>query len=74
MSQTKDIPVPDIGDFDEVEIIEVLVSPGDTIAAEDSLITLESDKASMEIPSPEGGTVKEVKVKVGQKVKEATPS
>jgi len=70
MSQTKDIPVPDIGDFDEVEIIEVLVSPGDTIAAEDSLITLESDKASMEIPSPEGGTVKEVKVKVGQKVKE----
>jgi len=70
MSQTKDIPVPDIGDFDEVEVIEVLVSPGDTIAAEDSLITLESDKASMEIPSPEGGTVKEVKVKVGQKVKE----
>jgi len=70
MSQTKDIPVPDVGDFDEVEIIEVLVSPGDTIAAEDSLITLESDKASMEIPSPEGGTVKEVKVKVGQKVKE----
>ncbi|MDZ7787386.1 MAG: dihydrolipoyllysine-residue acetyltransferase [Halofilum sp. (in: g-proteobacteria)] len=70
MSQTKDIPVPDIGDFDEVEVIEVLVSPGDTIAAEDSLITLESDKASMEIPSPEGGTVKEVKIKVGQKVKE----
>ncbi|WP_067561190.1 dihydrolipoyllysine-residue acetyltransferase [Halofilum ochraceum] len=70
MSQTKDIPVPDIGDFDEVEIIEVLVSPGDTIEAEDSMITLESDKASMEIPSPEGGTVKEVKVEVGQKVKE----
>ena len=70
MSQTKDIPVPDIGDFDEVEIIEVLVSPGDTIAAEDSLITLESDKASMEIPSPEGGTVREVKVSVGQKVKQ----
>jgi len=70
MSQTKDIPVPDVGDFDEVEIIEVLVSPGDTIEAEDSLITLESDKASMEIPAPEGGTVKEVKVEVGQKVKE----
>ena len=70
MSQTRDIPVPDIGDFDEVEIIEVLISPGDTIAAEDSLITLESDKASMEIPAPEGGTVKEVKVEVGQKVKE----
>jgi len=70
MSQTKDIPVPDIGDFDEVEVIEVLVSEGDTIAAEDSLITLESDKASMEIPAPEGGTVKQVKVKVGDKVKE----
>ena len=70
MSQTKDIPVPDIGDFDEVEVIEVLVSAGDTIAAEDSLITLESDKASMEIPAPEGGTVKEVKIAVGQKVKE----
>jgi len=68
MSQTKDIPVPDIGDFDEVEVIEVLVSPGDTIAAEDSLITLESDKASMEIPAPEGGTVKELKIGVGDKV------
>ncbi|MDX1609591.1 MAG: dihydrolipoyl dehydrogenase [Halofilum sp. (in: g-proteobacteria)] len=70
MSQTKDIPVPDIGDFDSVEIIEVLVSEGDEIQAEDSLITLESDKASMEIPSPEGGTVKSVKVKVGDKVAE----
>ncbi|MEX0606858.1 MAG: biotin/lipoyl-containing protein, partial [Halofilum sp. (in: g-proteobacteria)] len=68
MSQTKDIPVPDIGDFDKVEVIEVLVSPGDTIAPEDSLITLESDKASMEIPSPAGGTVKEVRVQVGDKV------
>jgi len=68
MSQTKDIPVPDIGDFDQVEVIEVLVSAGDTIQPEDSLITLESDKASMEIPAPEAGTVKEVKVKVGQKV------
>ncbi len=70
MSQTKDIPVPDIGDFDEVEVIEVLVTPGDAIAAEDSMITLESDKASMEIPAPEGGKVKEVKVSVGQKVKQ----
>jgi dihydrolipoamide dehydrogenase len=68
MSETKDIPVPDIGDFDEVEVIEVLVSAGDTIEAEDSLITLESDKASMEIPAPEGGTVREVKVRVGDKV------
>ncbi len=73
MSQTKDIPVPDIGDFDKVEVIEVLVSAGDTIAAEDSLITLESDKASMEIPSPEGGTVKAVKVKVGDKVAQGDP-
>ncbi|MEF8834129.1 MAG: dihydrolipoyllysine-residue acetyltransferase, partial [Halofilum sp. (in: g-proteobacteria)] len=68
MSETKDIPVPDIGDFDQVEVIEVLVSPGDTISAEDSLITLESDKASMEIPAPFGGTVKEVRVEVGSKV------
>ncbi len=68
MSETKDIPVPDIGDFDSVEVIEVLISDGDTIAAEDSLITLESDKASMEIPAPFGGTVKSVRVKVGDKV------
>jgi len=68
MSETQDIPVPDIGDFDSVEVIEVLISPGDTIAAEDSLITLESDKASMEIPAPMGGTVNEVKVNVGDNV------
>ncbi len=70
MSQTKDIPVPDIGDFDSVEVIEVLVKPGDKIEPEDSLITLESDKASMEIPAPEGGTVQEVRVKVGDTVAE----
>ena len=70
MAETKDVPVPDIGDFDEVEVIEVLVSEGDTIEAEDSLITLESDKASMEIPAPFGGTVKSVKIKVGDKVSE----
>lgn len=68
MSNIKEIPVPDIGDFDEVEVIEILVSAGDTIAAEDSLISLESDKATMEIPSPEGGVVKELKVAVGDKV------
>jgi len=72
MSETKEIPVPEIGDFDEVEVIEVLVSEGDTIAAEDSLITLESDKASMEIPAPFGGTVKDVKIKVGDKVAEGS--
>ncbi|MGB6106067.1 MAG: dihydrolipoyllysine-residue acetyltransferase [Pusillimonas sp.] len=72
MSQTIEVKVPDIGDFSEVEIIEVLVSEGDKIAAEQSLITVESDKASMEIPSPQGGVVKSVSVKVGDKVKEGT--
>jgi pyruvate dehydrogenase E2 component (dihydrolipoamide acetyltransferase) len=62
------VPVPDIGDFKEVEVIEVLVKPGDKVAKEQSLITLESDKATMEIPSPGPGVVKEVKVKVGDKV------
>jgi len=63
-----DIEVPDIGDFKEVEVIEVMVAVGDTIKAEQSLITVESDKASMEIPASQGGVVKEVKVKVGDKV------
>src|SRR5688572_8986438 len=62
------VVVPDIGDFKEVEVIEVLVKPGDKVAKEQSLITLESDKATMEIPSPGAGTVKEIKVKVGDKV------
>ena len=62
------IEVPDIGDFKEVEVIEVMVAVGDTIKAEQSLITVESDKASMEIPASQGGVVKEVKVKVGDKV------
>ncbi|MGV6857455.1 MAG: dihydrolipoyllysine-residue acetyltransferase [bacterium] len=65
-----EVHVPDIGGFDAVEVIEVLVSPGDTVAAEDSLITLESDKASMEIPSPQAGVVKAVDVKVGDKIGE----
>jgi dihydrolipoamide dehydrogenase len=63
-----DIQVPDIGDFKEVAVIEVLVQPGDTVKPEQSLITVESDKASMEIPSSAGGVVKELKVKVGDKV------
>ena len=67
-----DIKVPDIGDFDEVTVIEVLVKPGDSIKAEQSLITVESDKASMEIPSSQAGVVKEVKVKLGDKVKQGT--
>jgi dihydrolipoamide dehydrogenase len=67
-----EIKVPDIGDFKEVEVIEVLVKVGDTIAPEQSLITVESDKASMEIPSPAAGVVKELKVKVGDKVGEGS--
>ena len=67
-----DIKVPDIGDFDEVSVIEVLVKAGDTIKAEQSLITVESDKASMEIPSSNAGVVKDVQVKVGDKVKQGT--
>jgi len=68
MSNTVEIKIPDIGDFKEVEVIEVLVAAGDTIKPEQSLITVESDKASMEIPASEGGVVKSVKVKVGDKV------
>jgi dihydrolipoamide dehydrogenase len=68
MTQIIEVLVPDIGNFDSVDVIEVLVKPGDIIAREDPLITLESDKASMDIPSSHAGTVKEVKVKVGDKV------
>jgi len=68
MSNTVEIKVPDIGDFKEVEVIEVLVAEGDTIQAEQSLVTVESDKASMEIPASQGGVVKKLKVKVGDKV------
>jgi pyruvate dehydrogenase E2 component (dihydrolipoamide acetyltransferase) len=64
----QEITVPDIGDFDSVEIIEVLVSIGDEISADDSIITLESDKASMEIPSPTSGKITDIKVSVGDKV------
>ena len=64
----QDILVPDIGNFDSVDVIEVLVKAGDSVAKEDSLITVESDKASMDIPSPFSGVVKEVKMKVGDKV------
>ncbi len=68
MSQLIEVKVPDIGDFKNVEVIEVLVKPGDTIKKEDSLISLESDKAAMEVPSSHDGVVKEVKLKVGDKV------
>ena len=69
---TIEIHVPDIGDFKEVEVIELLVKPGDTVKPEQSLITVESDKASMEIPSSHGGVVKELKVKIGDKVAEGS--
>src|SRR5690554_6997049 len=65
---TQDILVPNIGDFDGVDVIEVLVNPGDTIEVEQSLITVESDKASMEVPSSHAGVVKEVLVNLGDKV------
>ena len=68
MAEVKEITVPDIGDFDAVDVIEVLVAPGDSIEQEQSLITLESDKATMEVPAPFAGTLKEVRVKVGDKV------
>jgi len=65
-----EVKVPDIGDFKDVPVIEVLVKPGDTVKKDDSLITLESDKATMEVPAPSGGTVKDIRVKVGDKVSE----
>jgi dihydrolipoamide dehydrogenase len=67
-----DIQVPDIGDFDEVAVIELLVKPGDTVKEEQSLITVESDKASIEIPSSHAGVVKELKIKIGDKVKQGS--
>ncbi len=72
MARIEEIRVPDIGDFDAVDVIEVLVSAGEQVTQEQSLITLESDKASLEIPSPAAGTVKEIKVAVGDKVSEGS--
>lgn len=68
MSRIKDVLVPDIGEFDAVEVIEVLVKSGDAVSVEDPLLTMESDKASMDVPSPFSGTVKTVKIKAGDKV------
>ncbi len=70
MSAIKNIELPDIGDFDEVEVIEILVNIGDTIAADESIITLESDKASMEIPTPQAGVVANINVSIGDKIKQ----
>ena len=72
MSNVLEVKIPDIGDFKNIPVIEVLVKPGDTVNAEDPLVTLESDKATMEVPAPQAGTVKELKVKVGDKVSKGT--
>ena len=73
MSQTSEVKVPDIGDFKNVEVIEVLVKPGDAVSKEQSLVTLESDKATMEIPSPNAGVVRELRLKVGDRVSQGSP-
>ena len=72
MAGAIEVKVPDIGDFKEVGVIEVLVAPGDRVEKETSLITVESDKATMEIPSPTAGVVKEIKIKIGDKVAEGS--
>jgi pyruvate dehydrogenase E2 component (dihydrolipoamide acetyltransferase) len=72
MSNVMDIRVPDIGDFSDVPVIEIFVKPGDRVSPEDSLIALESDKATMDVPAPRGGVVKAVKVNLGDKVSEGS--
>ncbi|HEY5761623.1 MAG TPA: dihydrolipoyl dehydrogenase [Rhodocyclaceae bacterium] len=72
MSNLVEIKVPDIGDFSDVPVIDVFIKPGDTVAVEDALVTLESDKATMDVPATAGGVVKEVRVKLGDKVSEGT--
>src|SRR5947208_7729431 len=68
----QEVKVPDIGDFKDVPVIEVFVKPGDTVKADDPLVTLESDKATMDVPSPTAGVIKDLKLKVGDKVSEGT--
>src|SRR5437763_15819221 len=68
----QEIKVPDIGDFKDVPVIEVFVKTGDTVKPEDPLVTLESDKATMDVPAPAAGTVKQLRVKVGDKVSEGS--
>ena len=72
MAQLTNVPVPDIGDFSDVPVIEILVNPGDRVAAEDPLVTLESDKATMDVPAPAPGVVKEIKVAIGDTVSEGS--
>ncbi|MGH3103031.1 MAG: biotin/lipoyl-containing protein, partial [Gaiellaceae bacterium] len=72
MAAVQEVVVPDIGDFTDVPVIEVLVSPGDRVGIDEPLVTLESDKASMDVPSPFEGTVKELKVAVGDSVSQGS--
>jgi pyruvate dehydrogenase E2 component (dihydrolipoamide acetyltransferase) len=72
MSQLIEVKVPDIGDFKDIPVIEIAVKPGDAVKAEDTLVTLESDKATMDVPAPAAGVVKEVRIKIGDKVSEGT--
>src|SRR5712671_6599905 len=73
MGTHREVFVPDIGDFKNVDVIEVLVKPGDAVQPEQSLIAVESDKATMEIPSPAAGVVREMRVKTGDKVSQGSP-
>jgi len=72
VAELKKILVPDIGNFKDVSVIEVLVKVGDTVNAEDSLISLETDKAAMDVPSPYSGVIKEIKIKAGDKVSQGS--
>ncbi|MEA2198742.1 MAG: hypothetical protein QOJ25_2793, partial [Solirubrobacteraceae bacterium] len=72
MSAATEVRVPDIGDFTDVPVIEILVAPGDTVAVEDPLVTLESDKATMEIPAPAAGVITQLRVAIGDRVSEGS--
>src|ERR1043165_3732430 len=72
MGNIVEIKVPDIGDFKDIPIVEILVKPGDSVKPEDPLVSLESDKATMDVPSPAAGVVKEVKLKIGDKVSQGS--
>src|SRR5512142_1847889 len=69
---TIDVKIPDLGDYKDVPVIDVLVKPGDAVGANDALVTLESDKATMDVPAPASGTVRELKLKVGDRVSEGS--
>ncbi len=70
MAKLIDIKIPDLGDFENIEVVEILVKKGDSVNKEEGLITLETDKASMDVPSPESGTIDSIRIKVGDQVKQ----